>query len=159
VLPLALQIRLATVADARRIAELSRDAIEHGLPWRWTPARVLRCLADRTVNVVVAHDSSVSGSVPAGFAIMKYRDDDAHLWLLAVAPTARRRGVGTALLGWLEATARVAGTPLVWLEARRSNSAALAFYQHLGYRELDVLPQRYEGLEDGVRLGKDLALG
>ncbi len=153
-LPLALQIRLATVADARRIAELSRDAIEHGLPWRWTPARVLRCLADRSVNVVVAHD----GPALAGFAIMKYRDEDAHLWLIAVAQPVRRRGVASALMRWLETTAHVAGTPLIWLEARQSNSAALAFYRALGYRQLDQLPGRYEGIEDGVRLGKDLTL-
>ncbi len=157
-LPLALQIRLATVADARRIAELSRDAIEHGLPWRWTPARVLRLLADRSVNVVVAHEG-VAGQPFAGFAIMKYRETDAHLWLLAVAPAARRRGVATALLRWLETTAQVAGTPLIWLEARRTNAAALSFYDKLGYRRLDALPGRYEGVEDGVRLGKDLAAG
>lgn len=152
-LPLALQIRLAAAHDASRIAELSRNAIEHGLPWRWTPARVLRCLADRSVNVVVAHD----GASLAGFAIMKYRDEDAHLWLLAVAPAARRKGVASALMQWLETTARVAGTNLIWLEARRSNAPALAFYRQLGYRQLDVLPGRYEGIEDGVRLGKDLA--
>lgn len=150
--PTTLSIRLANASDVRRIAELSRDAVEHGLPWRWTSARVLKCLNDRSVNVVVAYD----GAKLAGFAIMKYRDEDAHLWLLAVTPAARRRGVATALVDWLEQTARVAGTPVIWLEARRSNTDALAFYRRLGYRALDVLRGRYEGVEDGVRIGKDL---
>ena len=31
-------IRLATSQDAALIAEMSRDYIEHGLGWSWTPA-------------------------------------------------------------------------------------------------------------------------
>jgi hypothetical protein len=33
--PIAVTLRLASPADAQSIAELSRDAIEHGLGWSW----------------------------------------------------------------------------------------------------------------------------
>ncbi len=145
-------VRLAVAADAQRIAALSRDAIEQGLEWSWTPRRVLRSVADVSTNVVVAH----SGSRFVGFAIMKYADEEAHLLLLAVQAGQRRRGVGAALVAWLEATARVAGIATISLEARASNVAARAFYHRLGYRELGLLEGYYRGVEDAVRIAKDL---
>ena len=150
------QIALARPADARAIAMLSRAAIEAGLSWRWTPARVLRSLADGDTNVIVARDAAAP---VAGFAIMKYREQEAHLLLLAVQPAHRRQGVGRALLDWLEVTARTAGTGVIRLEARADNRAARAFYGVLGYVEIDRLPRHYDGAADAVRLAKDLQAG
>jgi len=143
-------IRLAARNDVRAIAALSRTEIEHGLPWRWTPPRVQRAVADGRTNVCVAvrHDALL------GFGIMVYADETAHLSLLAVNPGARRQGVGSALLGWLEAVAGVAGTLRVQLEARCGNAAALAFYSRHGYRQTGTVVGMYLGREDGVRLEK-----
>jgi len=149
----ACEIRLAVPADAGRIAVMSRDFVEDGLGWGWTPARVARSIRERTTNVAIAE----SGTDLAGFGIMQYRDDDSHLLLFAVKPAYRRRGVGTALLAWLESTATTAGIELIFLEARATNTAARAFYAARGYRELAKLA-RYYGAEDALRIGKDLAL-
>jgi ribosomal-protein-alanine N-acetyltransferase len=146
--------RLATADDALPIARLSRDLIEHGLGWSWTPARVARSIADRATNVVVA----VHRGRRLGFAIMKYHDDEAHLLLLAVRPEHGRQGIGTAMMGWLETTARVAGVGQVYLEARAANRPARAFYRRLGYGEIQMLPGYYQGLETSVRMAKDLWL-
>src|SRR5437773_563241 len=100
-----LSLRLARPADATTIANLSRDLIEYGLRWRWTPMRVAASIGAPDVNVLVA---SVHSKI-AGFAIMRYGDDDAHLDLLAVAPPYRRAGIGRQLLEWLEKCAVVAG--------------------------------------------------
>ena len=145
------EIRLALPQDAVRIATMSRDYVEHGLGWGWTPARVLRGIRDRATNVVVAE----CGADLAGFGIMKYLDDDAHLLLFAVKPEYRRRGVGSGLVTWLESTATTAGIELIFLETRATNTAAREFYAARGYRELATLP-RYYGSEDAVRIGKDL---
>jgi ribosomal-protein-alanine N-acetyltransferase len=147
-------IRLATSDDVRAIAALSRTEIEHGLPWRWTPPRVQRAVADARTNVCVA----VLQRSLLGFGIMVYADDTAHLSLLAVKPEARRQGVGTALLQWLEQVAGVAGIERVQLEARRSNAAALSFYSRHGYRQTGLVAGMYLGVEDGVRLEKPLGL-
>jgi ribosomal-protein-alanine N-acetyltransferase len=147
-----LQIRLAAPADARPIAELSRDHIEQGLGWRWTPRRVLAALRSPDVNVAVAR----RGERLAGFGLMQYKDEEAHLLLLAVAPDSRREGVATALVAWLEKCARTAGIGTVHLEARIGNDAARAFYRRLGYREIARVPGYYLGEEDGVRIAKDL---
>jgi len=150
-----LSLRLATRDDATTIARLSRDRIEQGLGWSWTTPRVLRSIRDRETNVVVA----MSASVPLGFGIMKYHDDEAHLLLLAVGDAHTRRGIGTALVDWLERAALVAGIGRVMLEARATNADARLFYQRLGYREIQSLPGYYQGREACVRLAKDLWVG
>ena len=144
------EIRLAAIADVLPIAQLSRDTIEQGLSWSWTTRRVMRSLKDSATNVVVAQRSGKLG----GFAIMKYADDEAHLLLLAVRPTQRRQGVGSALLAWLETTVQVAGLCAVTLEARADNRDAQAFYAAHGYKLAGRRDGYYEGVEDAVRMGK-----
>src|SRR3989304_7711337 len=100
-----LSLRLARPAEAATIANLSRDLIEYGLRWGWTPIRVAACIRAPNVNVLVA---CVRENI-AGFSIMRYGDNDAHLDLLAVAPTYRRAGVGRRLLEWLPKSARLGG--------------------------------------------------
>jgi [ribosomal protein S18]-alanine N-acetyltransferase len=89
---------------------------------------------------------------------MRYRDDDAHLLLLAVQPALMRRGIGTALMAWLEKVAVTAGVDRISLEARVSNAPARAFYARLGYVESQVRPGYYQGREASVRMTKDLWL-
>ncbi len=148
-------LRLATRDDAQLIAQLSRDRIEQGLGWSWTTLRVLRSIRDRETNVVVALEAGEA----LGFGIMKYHDDEAHLLLLAVRAERERQGVGTALVDWLERSALIAGVGRVSLETRATNASARAFYQHLGYREIQSLPGYYQGREACVRMARDLWVG
>ena len=152
----ARDIRIARDADAAPIALLSREAIEYGLGWKWTPERIRRCLHDPATNVIVARSGRQVTSSIVGFAIMTYRDDEAHLLLFAVTAALRRRGIGSALLSWLEATALTAGIGVISLEARARNAGAREFYRHHGYREVARVPGMYRGVEDGVRIAKDL---
>jgi [ribosomal protein S18]-alanine N-acetyltransferase len=146
------EIRLAAPGDAPAIAVMSRDLIEQGLGWRWTPRRILQSIRDPTTNVAV---SCERGQL-AGFGIMKYDDQDAHLNLLAVLPRYRRTGVGGALMSWLENCALTAGIGTIYLEARATNTQARSFYKHRGYREMALVSRYYWGREDGVQIAKDL---
>jgi ribosomal-protein-alanine N-acetyltransferase len=148
-----LSLRLARPADAGSIANLSRDLIEYGLQWRWTPLRVEASIRAPNVNVLVA----CAHKNIAGFAIMRYGDDDAHLDLLAVAPSCRRAGLGRQLIEWLEKCAVVAGIFSVNLEVRATNEEAQLFYNRLGYRALVHLPGYYQGIEAALRMRKDLS--
>jgi len=150
----AASIRFATRADALCIAEMSRDFIEHGLGWSWTRERILRSLRHRDTNAIIA----VRDADRAGFAIMKYGDEEAHLLLLAVKPTHRRSGVGSAMVEWLERCAEVAGVGRITLEARASNDAARAFYLRHGYAQAQLLPGYYGGRETSVRMVKAFGL-
>lgn len=146
------EVKLAVPGDAFRIAELSRDTIEYGLPWNWTPRRVAKSIADSSTNVAVVRQ----GDRLVGFAIMKYGEEEAHVLLLAVHPVHRRKGAGSALLSWLEATARIAGIDLIRLEARAQNAGAISFYRQHGFTQLGLRKGYYQGVEDAVRMAKDL---
>jgi ribosomal-protein-alanine N-acetyltransferase len=144
------EIAIARLADAAAIALLSRDAIEHGLTWSWTERRVAKTMRDAETNAIVARERGTL----TGFAMMKYRDDEAHLLLMAVQPARRRCGVGSALLNWLELTVRVAGLTGVRVEARDNNIGARAFYASHGYRAMQNLRGYYQGVADAVVLYK-----
>jgi ribosomal-protein-alanine N-acetyltransferase len=145
-------LELARPTDATAIATMSRDLIEFGLSWRWTPQRVAASIRAPEVNVLVARIHQQT----AGFAIMRYGDHVAHLDLLGVGPQYRRLGVGRQLIEWLEKCALVAGIIQVVLEVRAQNEGAQLFYKRLGYRPLVQLPGYYQGVEAAVRMGRDL---
>lgn len=143
-----LTLRLAGEDDARVIATLSRELIESGLGWSWTPSRVLRAIRDPDTLTLVACD----GPLIIGFAIMQFATDRAHLSLLAVRKLQQRRGVGRRMVEWLEASARIAGIARVHLELRVNNHAARAFYADIGFAETAQVPGYYRGVETAVRM-------
>jgi ribosomal-protein-alanine N-acetyltransferase len=149
-----IRLSLARNDDAAAIAEMSRRYIEQGLPWSWNEIRVARCIAYRECAVLVARDRRRT----AGFAIMEFHDEDAHLSLLAVHPGYRRRGIGVQLIEWLESSARTAGIFLVRLELRAGNDAARKFYSKLGYREIGRRRGYYSGREDAICMAHDLRM-
>src|SRR5262245_14628030 len=98
-------LKLARRTDAKHIAQMSRDLVEAGLPWSWTPTRVTGQIHHPESNVLTAW---VEAHL-AGFAIMQYFVEHAHLNLLAVEPAYRRLGIARQLVEWLEETCRVGG--------------------------------------------------
>jgi len=146
------RLELARVTDAAQLAAMSHEFIEAGLKPAWGAARIGWHVRHPESIVLTAR----SGIALAGFAIMRYADDAAHLDLLAVAPAHRRRGVARRLVGWLEETALTAGTFIVGLELRAGNEVARAFYRALGYRELGEIPGYYQGVESAIRMVRDV---
>lgn len=151
-MPAPIQLGPARAADAQVMAEMSRRLVEIGLPWSWTPARIARHLSHPDSLVLAAR----SDSELAGFAIMHFGEEVAHLNLLAVDTAYQRLGVGQQLLDWLEKSAVTAGIFLVCLEVRARNPIAIRFYRSLGYQEAGRLPKYYSGREDAVRMTRDL---
>lgn len=143
-------VELATLAEARQIAEMSRDYIEYGLPWGWSEARVARAIRNPDANVAVVRERDRI----AGFGIMGYTDEDAHLLLLAVRHERRRLGIASALLAWLERAARAAGASRIRVESRWENEAARCFYSEHAYHERTIRKRMYSGAVDGVLLEK-----
>jgi ribosomal protein S18 acetylase RimI-like enzyme len=92
----------------------------------------------------------------AAFAIMHFGDDVAHLNLLAVAPAHRRQGLGRQLMDWLTATAIETGVFRINLELRTQNVQARAFYERLGFDQLNVVQGYYQGREAALRMSRRL---
>lgn len=146
------RIELARRDDAAILAQMSERFIETGLRPAWGGARIGWHIRDADSVVLTAR----YGHAIAGFAIMRYGDDWAHLNLLAVHPGHRRRGLARTLLTWLEDSALTAGTFAVGLELRAHNFIARAFYGALGYQEAGEIPGYYQGVESALRLRRDV---
>lgn len=145
-------LSLARIAGAPVIARLSRTLIETGLPWSWVPGRVEASLRQPETNVLVAR----AGERIAGFGIMRYGAEAAHLDLFAVDRAWQGLGLGRRLLEWLEKPARVARIARIVLEVRMGNDGAQAFYERMGYRKLAIVPGYYQGHEAALRMGRPL---
>ncbi len=138
--------------DAARLAQMSHQFVETGLRPAWGAVRIDWHVRDADSVVLTArYVNSI-----AGFAIMRYADETAHLNLLAVHPAHRRRGLARRLLSWLEESALTAGTFTVGLELRAGNAVARAFYAALGYLETGEVPGYYQGVEAAIRLTRDV---
>ncbi len=146
---------MAKSADAVSIAELSRDIIEAGLGWSWTPSHIVEEINSKTSNVIV----TTQGNKVLGFAVMKYFDHEARLNLFGVHPDYRRKGIGSQMIKWLEETALINGNGVVYLETRLNNQAAREFYKTLGYTVIQRIPGYYQGRETAIRMAHDLWSG
>jgi ribosomal protein S18 acetylase RimI-like enzyme len=127
----ALGIRPARTSDAATIAAMSRDLIEAGLGWKYDAPKVASLIAEPDVLSLVACDRLGL----AGFAIMQFGDERAHLVLLAVHRRCQRQGVARRLMQW-----------------RAGNEAARAFYRAMGFTDAGLLCGYYRNRESAVRM-------
>lgn len=121
------------------MAQMSRDLIEAGLEWRYTPRRIASLIDDPDFVALVACDALGI----QGLAIMQFGDAVAHLTLLCVRANHQRQGVGRRMHQWLLESARVAGIVAIEVELRADNAAALAFYRRQGFTETHLVPSYY----------------
>ena len=94
----------------------------------------------------------------AGFCILMFAPDVAHLLVIAVARDLHRQGLGGELMHWCEQRARERGLEGVLLEVRPSNASAIAFYKKHGYLQIGVrrgyYPADKGGREDALVMQK-----
>ena len=128
-----LDIRPLVDADVVAVVDLWRRC---GLlrPWNDPVDDIRICRDSGHGAVLVAHrDGAVVGACMTGH--------DGHrgaLYYLAADTAHRRLGIGRALVAAAEAWCRARGLPKLNLLVRKENSAVLAFYEALGYRETDA---------------------
>jgi ribosomal protein S18 acetylase RimI-like enzyme len=77
-----------------------------------------------------------------GFA--GYRTNAADCQLVAIGATRRGLGVGSALFAAVEEVAAAGGAERVWVVTSNDNTAALAFYQRLGFRIVACRPGEFD---------------
>jgi ribosomal protein S18 acetylase RimI-like enzyme len=105
-------------------------------PWNDSMRDIRLALGCPTATILAAHDDTgaLTGTVMAGF--------DGHrgwLYSLAVAESARGRGLGAELVTAAEAFLREQGAPVIRLMVRRDNEGVGAFYESIGYEQGDFL--------------------
>lgn len=71
---------------------------------------------------------------PVGFANLAVRGDEGWVGGVGVVTSARRSGIGEALMEAIHEQGRQRGITRVWLEVILENTGAFALYEKLGYR-------------------------
>ena len=96
----------------------------------WTRRSFVSLLSEPAVYF---HVAAGAGGTIAGYVVAWCVVDEAEIANVAVAPEARGRGVGAALLDAALAHAAGRGCLAAYLEVRESNAAARALYASRGF--------------------------
>lgn len=148
-------VRNATSADAAAVAAL--DAQLFGLDaWSRDAVASEIAAADETRAVLVVGSLDLEQTQILGYAVVLGVADVADLLRIGVAVTARRRGVGTALLERIVSHAEAAGCQRILLEVAADNASALAFYRRHGFAPITRRPRYYPSGADAVVLARAL---
>jgi ribosomal-protein-alanine N-acetyltransferase len=90
---------------------------------------------------------------PAAFLIAWHVADEIHILNIATAPSMRRRGLATVLMGAALSYATEHRARLILLEVRRSNRPAIRLYRRLGFSATSVRPGYYsDNGEDAIEM-------
>ena len=134
--------RVTGDADLDGIVAL--EAVSFTNPWsRDMLARELVQSAVSRLYVLRTVDRAV-----AAFCLCWLIVDELHINTIAVDPALRRHGLATRLIRHVMAEAVLGGARRATLEVRRSNTAALALYERLGFAVCAVRPGYYSAPDE-----------
>lgn len=122
--------RRAVLSDVEALVGLDRDGFPSS-PWNSHSFTKQLCLDCSTVVVAERGNSEVGDII--SYMVYRQAVDEIEVLKLATAGSVRRQGIGTALFGHFLGLARAAGTRVIHLEVRRSNEAAIRFYEAMGF--------------------------
>jgi ribosomal-protein-alanine N-acetyltransferase len=93
-----------------------------------------------------------------GFLVARRFADELEILIVAVAPQARRKGIGSGLVQQALQWGRALGATRAFLEVRASNKAALLFYDAHGFRVTGRRARYYvDPVDDALNLSATLA--
>lgn len=128
--------RAMTPADVPFISRLEEETFS--MPW--SPASFLQMIEREDARYYVAEED---GRLLGGCGLLMIAGEGS-ISNVAVAPQARKRGVGTGLLRHLISKGDQEGLTAYTLEVRVSNAAAIGLYRKLGFVSEGIRPNFYE---------------
>jgi ribosomal-protein-alanine N-acetyltransferase len=135
--PPPIEIRRLTYADLPRVIAIERQAF----PTPWSLAMFVLELS-KPAGICLAAVEPGRDDL-SGYLVCSRYDSVWHIMNVAVDPTRRRLRIATTLLDALFARVDDADAQFT-LEVRRSNEAALALYERLGFRSAGVRRRYYQ---------------
>jgi ribosomal protein S18 acetylase RimI-like enzyme len=104
-----------------------------------TPEKLQEMIVEDPLAILVARDEKGL----TGFCVSGW--DDATIWLywFGVAPRARGKGIGAALLKALAATLPSRGAHKIWCDSRTDNKESIAVLKELGFRQVARLDNHW----------------
>ena len=129
--------RLTSEEDLDAVAALEADSFTNP----WTRDMLARELERSDVTRVYV--LRLPGRRVAAFCACWVIYDELHINTIAVDAAHRRRGLATRLMNHVMRDAARAGARRATLEVRRSNEAARALYERLGFAVTAIRPRYY----------------
>ena len=135
-------IREFTLGDQKAIALLEEECFFEP----WSEKAILESHGNSTLFLLFEEENKVLGYV--GLQIVL---DEGYITNVAVTKSARKRGVGSALISQLKEVAKEKGLIFISLEVRESNTAAIALYEKQGFKTVGKRKNFYSHpTEDGL---------
>jgi ribosomal-protein-alanine N-acetyltransferase len=128
-------VRHAVGTDLELVAAIERASFSDP----WSVESLASALALPHARFFVAEESDLErrgrggAASLVGYVVALLYGEEGEIADLAVAPAARRRGIGGVLLDRVVATALESGVRALYLEVRESNVAGRALYQSRGF--------------------------
>ncbi|HLZ42388.1 MAG TPA: ribosomal protein S18-alanine N-acetyltransferase [Candidatus Sulfotelmatobacter sp.] len=161
--PTLLKIRDATPGDIPSIIALERAAASAA---HWTESQYQALFSPSmsgVQNLILLAEAASSkphlANQPSllGFLVARRISPEWELENIVVAPASQRTRIGRQLLKALLDKARQTNSESVFLEVRDSNTAARAFYEKSGFRQVGHRKSYYQGpVEDALLYRFDL---
>lgn len=134
----------ATEKELLEIAELEKI---YGLSqWGFENFRTALNNEQGLIFVAKANDKTI------GFVFARLIIPEFEIINIAVAPKARKQGIGSSLIEKVLKLTAEKGCEVCWLEVRESNRAALGFYQSLGFSIVGRRRKYYSSPEEDALL-------
>jgi ribosomal-protein-alanine N-acetyltransferase len=147
-----LEIRPMKHSDLREVLKLEKALFPIDA---WTEELFLGELAE----VSISRDISVAvlDSQIVGYASFRYVGKQGDVNTVAVASDQQGKGIGTALMDWLESQAVLRNVREIFLDVRSDNEPALKMYTGRGYERIDIRRNYYGNTIDANVMRKRVA--
>ncbi len=145
-------IRLGTAAEADEIARIINAAFEIEREFRQgerTSASEIRKLMNRETFLVAEQRGRLLGVVE-----VRVEGATGYFGMLAVDPSARRAGVGRALVEAAENHCRRAGCTVMALSTGEDRTELIPYYEKMGYRVTAIEPSTSAAFKRVIRIVK-----
>ncbi len=143
-----MKVRKYTTADFSELYEIEKEAFSDF----WSEKAMEEELSSKQAHYYVAEeDGEILGYI--GFWTVF---DEAEIMKVAVRKTARKNGVGNALIKASFDEAREMGAKKMLLEVRESNLPARRLYEKNGFISYNIREKYYEGKENAILYKKNL---
>lgn len=154
-----LHIRRAVQADLAEMLRIEQASFADP----WTVESLSTALSLERMRVLVAEPADGgdrggdAGAGLLGYVVALVVGPEAEIADLAVAPEARRMGIGRALLERVLGEVQDAGVQAVYLEVRESNHAARTLYRSSGFDSIGRRRGYYrQPVEDALVLRREM---
>jgi ribosomal-protein-alanine N-acetyltransferase len=142
-----MRLRRAGEADAARMAAIHAAAFDPG----WSAVELAASARGRGAFALAVDERAM-----LGFIIARVIAGEAEILTIAVDPSARRRGIGRALVAAAAGFAAQNGAAAMFLEVDVANSSAIALYEGEGFEQVGVRKGYYTNGADALVLRRSL---